>query len=133
MQAKARKDTPRTKARRKAARQNAPARKKAAPKRAQAERMVTAKTTAKTATLNIRIDVDTRDLVDRAADVSGQNRTDYMLTVLRERSIEVLLTQRLFTLNSADWASFVERLDDPPPPNAKLKALLAREPIWDRQ
>jgi uncharacterized protein (DUF1778 family) len=101
-------------------------------KPAQAERLVAPKSTAKTAVLNMRIDAETRDLVDRAANASGQNRTDFMLTVLREKSIEVLLNRRLFLLDDADWIAFVERLDDPPPPNAKLKALLAREPVWDQ-
>ncbi|MGD9981130.1 MAG: DUF1778 domain-containing protein [Hyphomonadaceae bacterium] len=82
--------------------------------------------------MSLRIDDATRDLIDRAAAVSGQNRTEFMLTLLREKAAEVLLNQRLFTLNDADWNAFVKRLDDPPPPNAKLKALLARTPIWDK-
>ena len=56
-----------------------------------------------------------------------------MVTTLRKREIEMLLSQRLFALNEADWAAFAVRLDEPTPPNAKLKALLARAPIWDRQ
>lgn len=88
---------------------------------------------AKTEPMSLRMDVETRALIDRAASVLGQNRTDFMLTSLRERATEVLLNQRLFTLNDANWAAFVDRLDNPPPPNAKLKALLARVPIWDRQ
>jgi uncharacterized protein (DUF1778 family) len=55
-----------------------------------------------------------------------------MISTLRERATEILLNQRLFVLNEADWTTFVDRLDNPPPPNAKLKALLARVPIWDR-
>ncbi len=136
MQAKAKQDAPRSKSRRRKT-TRAPARAKAtkpAPKpkrtRTQAERMVTPK--AKTAPLNIRIDLETRDLVDRAANASGQNRTDFMLTTLRERAMEVLLNQTLFTLSGANWAMFIETLDDPPPPNAKLKALLSREAAWDR-
>jgi len=88
---------------------------------------------AKTEPMSFRMDVETRALVDRAASILGQNRTDFMLTSLRERATAILLNQRLFTLNDADWATFVDRLDNPPPPNAKLKALLARVPIWDRQ
>ena len=108
---------------------------KAKPARAQAERMARAKRTAPKTTpmLSFRMDAETRDLIDRAASAVGQNRTDFMVTTLRERAIEVLLSQRLFTLNEADWAAFAARLDDPPPPNAKLKALLARTPLWDRQ
>jgi uncharacterized protein (DUF1778 family) len=90
-------------------------------------------TKSKTEPMSFRIDQETRALVDRAASVAGQNRTDFMLTTLRERATEILLTQRLFTLNDADWDAFVDRLDNPPPPNAKLKALLARVPIWDRR
>lgn len=116
-----------------AAARGKPAKAKTKPKRAQAERIAPAKTAAKTVPMSFRIDAETRDLVDRAASALGQNRTDFMLTVLREKAIEILLNQRLFTLNESNWAAFVERLDDPPPPNAKLKALLAREPIWDRQ
>lgn len=109
---------------------------KTKPKRkpAQAERMVQAKKASKTTPmLSFRMDVSTRDLVDRAASAIGQNRTDFMITTLREKAVEVLLNQRLFSLNDEAWAAFTESLDNPPPPNAKLKALLAREPIWDRQ
>ena len=83
-------------------------------------------------TLNIRVDAETHSLIDRAASVVGQNRSDFMLTSARERATEILLNQRLFVLNQSDWAAFVNGLDNPPPPNAKLKALLARVPIWDR-
>jgi len=83
--------------------------------------------------MSFRMDSETRALVDRAAAIAGQNRTDFMLTALRERATEVLLDQRLFILNDADWTAFVDRLDNPLPPNAKLKALMARTPLWDRE
>ena len=108
----------------------AKAKAKAKAKRAQAERVVsTAAVSSKM--LSFRMDVETRELVDRAADVTGQNRTDFMVTALRERATEVLLNQTLFTLSGAAWSSFVEILDSPPPPNAKLKALLERTPAWE--
>ena len=101
-------------------------------KRAKPAKKAEAVKAPKSDPMSFRMDTETRALVDRAATVSGQNRTEFMLTTLRERAIEVLLNQRLFTLNESDWASFVENLDSPPPPNAKLKALLARVPVWDR-
>jgi uncharacterized protein (DUF1778 family) len=91
------------------------------------------KAPAKEKMLTIRVDVATNWLIDRAANAVGQNRSDFILGTARERATEILLNQRLFTLNDADWARFVDGLDNPPPPNAKLKALLARVPIWDRQ
>jgi uncharacterized protein (DUF1778 family) len=87
----------------------------------------------KGSTLNFRVDPATRSLIDMAANALGQTRTDFVLTTMRERSTEVLLSQRLFVLNETDWNAFVAELDNPPPPNAKLRELLAREPIWDRQ
>lgn len=101
------------------------------PKRAQAERLATS-TVAKTSMLSFRMDVETRDLVDRAAGLAGQNRTDFMITVLREKAIDVILDRRLFLLNDTDWNAFTKQLDEPPAPNAKLKALLSRKPVWDQ-
>jgi uncharacterized protein (DUF1778 family) len=85
------------------------------------------------APLSLRVDSETRSIIDRAASALGQTRTEFMLSSARERAIDILLDQRLFVLNDASWAAFVESLDNPPPPNPKLKALLARVPIWDRR
>ncbi len=87
---------------------------------------------AKVDAMSLRVDPQTRFLIDRAADALGQTRTEFMLTTARSRATEVLLGQRLFVLNEADWASFSRALDEPMPSNAKLKALLARRPMWDR-
>ncbi|MBS0386737.1 MAG: DUF1778 domain-containing protein [Proteobacteria bacterium] len=100
-------------------------------KRAQAEHVIV-KSAKKAAPMSFRIDAETRDLVDRAANAAGQNRTDFMLTTLRERAMEVLLNQALFALSGANWAAFTDSLDNPPPPNAKLRTLLSRVPAWDR-
>ncbi len=81
--------------------------------------------------MSFRIDIKTRALIDRAATVSGQNRTDFMLMAARDRATEVLLNQRLFSLAESDWDAFARDLDAPPPPNAKLKVLLSQVPIWD--
>lgn len=90
-------------------------------------------TAPKSGTLSIRVDEETRHLIDRAASVTGQNRSDFMLSSARERALAILLNQRIFGLSEANWDRFMADLDNPPPPNAKLKALLARVPIWDRQ
>jgi len=83
--------------------------------------------------LSLRVDPETRFVIDSAANVLGQTRTEFMLSTARSRAIDILLNQRLFVLNDSDWASFVNALDKPMPSNAKLKALLGREPIWERQ
>jgi uncharacterized protein (DUF1778 family) len=87
---------------------------------------------AKAEPLSLRIDPQTRLLIDRAADALGQTRTEFMLATARDRAAQVLLSQRLFVLNDADWADFANALDAPVPSNSKLKGLLARKPLWDR-
>jgi uncharacterized protein (DUF1778 family) len=81
--------------------------------------------------LSLRIDQTTRGLIDKAAEILGQTRTEFMLTSARERATEVVLNQTLFRLSGADWAAFTEALDNAPPANAELKALLARKAPWD--
>ena len=83
--------------------------------------------------MSLRIDAETRSLIDRAANVLGQSRTDFMLSSARDRATDVLLSQSFFMLEPGDWQRFNDTLDQPPPPNAKLKALLARKPPWNAE
>ena len=83
--------------------------------------------------VNLRVDDETKFLIDRAAFALGQSRTEFMLRSARERATEILLNQTLFVLGGANWSAFVDALDTPPPPNAKLKALLLRKAPWDDQ
>jgi uncharacterized protein (DUF1778 family) len=85
----------------------------------------------KSGPISLRMDEETRSLIDRAATVVGQNRTDFMLSSARDRATEILLNQTFFRLPTSDWDAFVSALDNPPPPNAKLKALLARRAPWE--
>ncbi len=82
--------------------------------------------------LNLRIDRPTRDLIDRAAGLSGQTRTDFMLMSARERATDVLLNQTLFVLEKPEWDAFMDALDNPPAPSPALKDLLARKAPWER-
>jgi len=82
--------------------------------------------------LNLRIDRHTRDLIDRAAGLSGQTRTDFMLMSARERATDVLLNQTLFVLEKPDSDAFMLALDNPPAPNAALTELLAHKAPWER-
>jgi uncharacterized protein (DUF1778 family) len=43
---------------------------------------------------------------------------------------EGLVPEPVFHLNARDWAAFKRTLDNPPEPNARLKALMRRKPPW---
>ena len=93
----------------------------------------TATPKAKTQTINLRVSPEQQALIDRAAGVTKQSRTEFLLQSAWERAEHVLLDQTLFVLNAADWRAFMNVLDTPPPANAELKKLLARAPLWTRE
>ena len=80
--------------------------------------------------INLRIEGETRTLIDKAAAVLGKNRTEFMVETARREAIDVLLDQRLFTLDEARFEAFARALDAPPAPGPKLRALLHRRPAW---
>ena len=75
---------------------------------------------AKRGTLNIRIKPEVRGLIDRAAELVGKNRTDFVLDAARHAAEETLLDRTVFVMNPKAYADFVKRLDAPPKPNAPL-------------
>ena len=103
----------------------------AAKRRAPTTQKAKPATAPKAEPLSLRVDSETRSLIDRAALALGQTRTEFMLASARERATEVLLNRTLFVLKGSDWNAFVDALDNPPPPNAKLKALLASKAPWE--
>jgi uncharacterized protein (DUF1778 family) len=80
--------------------------------------------------INLRIESGIRQLIDDAAAVLGKTRTEFMVESARRQAIDVLLDQRLFTLDPERYDAFVQALDNPPAPGPKLKALLRRTPVW---
>ena len=81
--------------------------------------------------INLRIELQTRQLIDEAAAVLGKTRTEFMIDSARALAIDTLLDQRLFALNTEHYDAFIQALDNPPAPGPKLRALLRRTPAWD--
>jgi uncharacterized protein (DUF1778 family) len=80
--------------------------------------------------INLRIEANTRQLIDNAAAILGKTRTEFMVEIARQQAIDVLLDQRLFVLDSKRYDAFVRALDNPPAPGPKLRSLLRRVPAW---
>jgi uncharacterized protein (DUF1778 family) len=93
-----------------------------------AERLSAAETKG---TINLRIETQTRQLIDDAAAVLGKTRTEFMIESARKIAIDVLLDQRLFTLDPARYEAFIRALDNPPAPGSKLRSLMRRAPAWE--
>lgn len=82
--------------------------------------------------INLRIEAATRQLIDDAAAVLGKTRTEFMVESARRHAVDVLLDQRLFTLDTERYDAFMQALDNPPAPGPKLRALLGRAPAWQK-
>ena len=80
--------------------------------------------------INLRIESDTKRLIDDAAAALGKTRTEFMIDSARQSAIDVLLDQRLYRLDAEHYDAFVRALDNPPPPGRRLRALLKRPPAW---
>jgi uncharacterized protein (DUF1778 family) len=81
--------------------------------------------------LNIRIKPATRNLIDRAAELLGKTRTDFMLEASERRAEEVLLDRTIFTVSPDVYAEYLARLDAPAQPNERLKRMMTTKVPWD--
>lgn len=83
-------------------------------------------------TINLRIETQTRQLIDDAAAILGKTRTEFMIESARRQAIDVLLDQRLFVLDADRYDAFMHALDNPPAPGPRLRSLLRRIPAWQK-
>jgi uncharacterized protein (DUF1778 family) len=81
-------------------------------------------------TISMRIPPDARDLIDRAAKATGRTRTDFMLETARKAAEKVLLDQRMFYLDTAEYEAFLKALDAPPRDLPELRRLLTEPAPW---
>jgi uncharacterized protein (DUF1778 family) len=92
---------------------------------------VTQRKGAKRDTLNIRIKPEVRGLIDRAAELTGKNRTDFVLDSARQAAEDALLDRTAFVVSPKAYAEFLARLDAPPRPNKRLRRSLLTPAPWE--
>jgi uncharacterized protein (DUF1778 family) len=83
-------------------------------------------------TLNLRIKPELRGLIDRAAELTGKNRTDFVLSAARHAAEDALLDRTVITVSPKAYAEFLARLDAPPRVNARLRRSLKTTPPWEK-
>jgi uncharacterized protein (DUF1778 family) len=81
--------------------------------------------------INLRAQAFQRDLIDRAANQLGRNRSDFLLEAACEKAQNVLLDQTFFTLDEKAFTRFAALCDAPAKPNPALARLLASASPWD--
>jgi uncharacterized protein (DUF1778 family) len=81
--------------------------------------------------LNLRIKTDLRVLIDRAAEVTGRNRTDFVLEAARRAAEDALLDRTVVRFNPKAYRQFITRLDAPPRPNERLLKTMRTPAPWE--
>ena len=63
-------------------------------------------------TINIRAKQTQRDLVDRAAEIEGKSRSEFMLETAYQKAQEVLLDRSFFVLDELKFKRFLDLLKE---------------------
>jgi uncharacterized protein (DUF1778 family) len=82
--------------------------------------------------LNLRIKPDLRGLIDRAAELTGKNRTDFVLDAARNAAESALMDRTVFLVNPRAYAEFLARLDAPAAPNERLRRTMRTPAPWEK-
>jgi uncharacterized protein (DUF1778 family) len=82
-------------------------------------------------TINLRATHKQKMLIDRAAEMLGRTRSDFMLETACREAETVLLDSRYFALSPEAFKRFTAMLDKPPASNPKLRRLLQTKAPWD--
>ncbi len=90
-----------------------------------------AHSSTRTAPINLRALDSQRSLIDRAAALLGKNRSDFMLETACREAENVLLDQRLFLLDQANFDAFNQALNTPVKDNPALRKLMTRKSPWE--
>lgn len=81
--------------------------------------------------INLRASRKQKLLIDRAAELLGRTRSDFMLETACREAETVLLDSRYFGLSPDTFKRFTAMLDKPPASNRKLRRLLQTKPPWE--
>jgi uncharacterized protein (DUF1778 family) len=82
------------------------------------------------ATITMRIPARTRELIDSAAAVQGKSRTEFMVESARLHAVDVLIDQRVFTLDADQSGILADVLANPPKANDALRDLMRSKAPW---
>lgn len=89
-------------------------------------------TESKRETLNLRIKPELRGLIDRAASLTGKNRTEFVLEAARLAAEDALMDRTVLAVDPRTYSEFLARLDAPPEPNDRLRRTLETPAPWEQ-
>ena len=81
--------------------------------------------------MNLRVKDERLALIDRAAEIRGVTRTEFVLRASEAAAIETLNERPVIALDDEAYDAFLAALDAPAEPNDRLRARLMRRPLWE--
>ena len=76
--------------------------------------------TMKQERMHIRLDTLSKQKLERAAAYAHKSLSEFVLVQALHAADEVIQEHETIMLEEADWGVFLDALDNPPKPNAKL-------------
>jgi len=84
------------------------------------------------AVLSVRVSPDERELLEAAATQAKTNLSDFVRRKALEAAEIELLNRTVIQIPAQDWEKFEAWTKRPARANARLRALAARKPAWER-
>jgi uncharacterized protein (DUF1778 family) len=79
--------------------------------------------TTRNSRLDLRIAPEEKELIERAASLTGTNTADFIRSTTLAAAREAIRVHEVIKLTAEGSRAFVEALIDPPPPNEHLRTL----------
>lgn len=81
---------------------------------------------SRTARLDLRVTPEDKELIERAAEVSGRSQTEFVLGSARSEAQRTLREHDVMRLSERDRDVFIEAFLNPPEPNERLRQAAER-------
>src|SRR5947209_4158301 len=81
--------------------------------------------------LHMRILPEVRSLIDYAAELTGKNRTDFVLDAARQAAFNTLIDRSVIPVSEKTYVAFLSLLDAPPQPSVRLRKSLGTLAPWE--
>jgi uncharacterized protein (DUF1778 family) len=88
--------------------------------------------TSRTARLGFRATSSQEALIRKAAEITGMNVTQFVLSSACEAAESVLMDQRVFFVSDKAYQAFQAALERPAKVNPKLEKLLRSKAPWEK-
>jgi uncharacterized protein (DUF1778 family) len=82
--------------------------------------------------VNLKVRGETRALIDRAAQMQGRTRSDFMIEASRRAAEDAILDQTVISVDREAYDKFIALLDAPPQPNEALRRTMQTPAPWER-